>query len=857
MAAMTVSWAPGDLLTHRDNPELGVGRVLGVSGRALEVLFPTRGERLNLSAASSALEPLKLTPGQPVRTTRGHESVVTAVLHDGRVQLADGQVVDPATLWPVDEERDLVSRLRNGDLDPAADFALRLAALRLHRLREATGLGTFLGGRIRLFPHQLHVAEHATAADPVRWLLADEVGLGKTVEACLVLNHLLRTRRVERCLVIAPATLTVQWLGELWRKYHQVFVLLDQDRLRDVVRDFGRDFNPFDTHRQAVIALETLIEHPRLGQQAMEAGLHLLVVDEAHRLRRPPGHPGEPAYRTVAPLAAAARHLLLLTATPLEDDAHGFFRLLQLLRPLEFPESGPFAERIARDEPLPPCTSSTRREDIGGLPPRVAVPVVLGEAESTARRGLELRIREAPAEDVLARRRKLDRTQRALASGAALLPVLARDEEALRACAAAADRDDPRVAWLAASAREWKARGEKTLVFAAHRETVELLRTALTQRAQIGSATFHEDMSPASRDLEVAQFRQAGGPSVLVATECGGEGRNFEFCHRLVLFDLPWNPVTVEQRIGRLDRIGRSRDVEIVYFRPGDGMGAAVVQAFEAIGLFREPLAGLEPELASVEAALHGLALGSSLDSDASVREAVAASREARERVRAAAYRELHRNRFRPELAPGILERVPLELDGLTEEVITGACARLGIHVEHTRGERTFAIELGHETLVSSLPGVPGGASFLGTFSREEGVSDEMLDFFGNGHPLVEGVLAYLDESAVGRVTALRLPRDQGDGLGLLALYRDSLHGYEAVAIDAEGKPRPEWADQVVRKPASLMPAARHDLARAGGAEALRQLASHLNPGRTPAALAVLVPDSRTRSGAPVHSRVI
>ena len=129
----------------------------------------------------------------------------------------------------------------------------------------------------------------------MRWLLADEVGLGKTVEACLILNRLVRTGRAERCLVVAPETLTVQWLGELWRKYHQVFVLLDEPRLADVARDFGAGFNPFEAHARSVIALETLVARPELTQRAVEAGIDLLVVDEAHRLRRPPGHPGNPA----------------------------------------------------------------------------------------------------------------------------------------------------------------------------------------------------------------------------------------------------------------------------------------------------------------------------------------------------------------------------------------------------------------------------------------------------------------------------------------------------------------------------------------------------------------------------------
>src|SRR5262249_43261867 len=205
-------------------------------------------------------------------------------------------------------------RLAAGEIDNLDDFANRIDALHLASLREADGLGSFLGGRIHLFPHQLDVAERATRSDPVRWLLAAAVGLGKTVDACRVRNHIVRTARAERCLVVAPETLTVKWLGELWRKYHQVFVLLDEKRLADVARDFGPTFNPFDTHRHAVLGLDTLIRHPRLTDHAVAAGVDLLVVDEAHHLQRPPGHLGNAAWRVIAPIAPMNRHVLLLPA---------------------------------------------------------------------------------------------------------------------------------------------------------------------------------------------------------------------------------------------------------------------------------------------------------------------------------------------------------------------------------------------------------------------------------------------------------------------------------------------------------------------------------------------------------------
>jgi ATP-dependent helicase HepA len=233
----------------------------------------------------------------------------------------------------------------------------------------------------------------------------------------------------------------------------------------------------------------------------------------------------------------------------------------------------------------------------------------------------------------------------------------------------------------------------------------------------------------------------------MVSTEAGGEGRNFEFCRRLILFDLPWKPTVVEQRIGRLDRIGRNIPVEVVYFRPPSGIGADAVRVFETLGVFREPLAGLEPQLAHIESALDATALDATASlTDERLDSLVAEARAARTRIREAAYQQLHRDPYRAEMGAGILARVPNDVDALTERIVTMTCARLGFRVEHLRGRRIFAIEFGNEAIVDGLPGVPGGSAYVGTFDREEAVEDESLDFFASGHPLVEAVLAYIED---------------------------------------------------------------------------------------------------------------
>jgi ATP-dependent helicase HepA len=838
-----MDWKPGDRLTHRFNPDLGPGIVSAVEGRTVVVEFPESGAVLRLAAGTDALEPLVLRAGGRARLISSGETVILESAPEGeQVTLTDGRVVDVVDVWPADAGESLVERLAVGQIDRPEALALRLDALHLAAIREADGLGSFLGGRIRLFPHQLYVADRATHSDPVRWLLADEVGLGKTVEACLVLNHLLRTGRADRTLVVAPETLTVQWLGELWRKYHQVFVLLDEKRLVDVEKDYGRGFNPFDAHGRTVVGLEMLRDHPHLTEQAVEAGVDLLIVDEAHHLRRPPGHPGNPEYRAIQPIADLDRHMLLLTATPLEDDAHGFFRLLQLLRPDEFPEGEPFEERLDRGDPLPPCTSATRREDIGGLPPRQPRRVDLAEDPAwRAQARLERAMRELPAPHAVARRKKARKIRRALASGSALEAILAPRDAAARKLARDAAERDPRIDWLQSQAREWKRAGDKTLVFVAQRESLETIKTAMSRRIQLRVGVFHEDLSAGQRDIEVAQFRLPSGPSMLVSTECGGEGRNFEFCTRLVLFDLPWNPMLVEQRIGRLDRIGRTIPVEIVYFHPPSGLAAAVADLYGALGIFHKPLGGLQRELAAVEASIEELALSEAdLGGASHFSTIIAEANEAYERVQQAAYHELHRDPYLPEMAEEILARIPEELEELTEDVVIAASEQLDLHVEHHVGRARYSIELGTRARVESLPGVTGGTSFLGTFDREEGVENENIDFYASGHPLVEGLLAHWEDSPRGRVTLLDAAVGEDEGFGLLALFKDGPR-FRAVALDAHGRERPEWAEQLSMRPLKTRRIKAGDwTAQPGWSKLIRRLGSHIEERGRPVALAAV-----------------
>ena len=549
----------------------------------------------------------------------------------------------------------------------------------------------------------------------------------------------------------------MQWLGELWRKYHQVFTLLDPPRLADVERDFGAGFNPFDVHRRAVIALETLVERPELTGQAVAAGIDLLVVDEAQRLRRPPGHPGEPAYRAIAPIAALGRHVLLLSATPLEDDAHGFFRLLQLLRPDEFPEALDVEARLASGVPLPPCTSSTRRVDIGGLPPRVPIAIDLpADGGPRARRRPRVQARLAPRATpgpIPWRPGARSIASGGARSGAALKAVLGPDETELRQHAEAMDRTDPRLAWLVAEAARWRRASEKTLVFVAHRETLEMLRDALSARAQLATGVFHEDLSPARRDIEVARFRVAtdraswsrpkraarGATSSSAigwsSTICRGS-RGRRAAHRPARSHRPPHP-------GR-DRLLPSAVGHRRRRRPAVRADRAVPRA--------------DGRTRGAARAGRGRARGARARSGrGAVRShAISSSPPRRRRARGSTRRPTS-SCTAIRIAPGSdrrssrASRRPRRADG-TGRRQRGLAARFPRRAGARRAR--LAIEFGNDALIDCLPGVPGGSSFLGSFDRDYAVEDETIDFFASGHR---------SSRACWR-TSRRIPRDASPG---------------------------------------------------------------------------------------------
>jgi hypothetical protein len=156
-------------------------------------------------------------------------------------------------------------------------------------------------------------------------------------------------------------------------------------------------------------------------------------------------------------------------------------------------------------------------------------------------------------------------------------------------------------------------------------------------------------------------------------------------------------------------------------------------------------------------------------------------------------------------MAAGILARVPRELDALNEEVVVTACIGLGFTVERPRGRRIFAIELGSGAMVDGLPGVPGGSSYVGTSTARRQWNTRPSTFFASGHPLVEGIFAHFDDSALGRVARFESRSAGTGGEGLVAVYKEG-PVFEVVAIDSAGQTRPDWAAAIRQRPLRAHP---------------------------------------------------
>ncbi|WP_146228156.1 SNF2-related protein [Micromonospora sp. S4605] len=476
-----------------------------------------------------------------------------------------------------------VSALKNRGWDPADAVELRLEGERLATLDQFDELLAIDAAHIEHMPHQEAAARTVLTRMGGRGILADEVGLGKTVEAGLILKELMLRGLAQRILIICPAPLRDQWRDELRDKFDEDFTVVAS----------GQDARAFEQDR-VIMTLQLVLRNAERFRKRFD----LVIVDEAHRLS------GAGAKRTreiVGGLVAKAPRALFLSATPVQNNLLELYRLVELLRPGTFDSEYDFSRRfVDRADPRRPVNAvelrklissvvvRTTRQQAGvdrvhRMPPQdhgvVLTPPerqlydlllhtlrhrMTGPADTMRRRQLALRLTASPQAVSRSALRMAEREpDRQLREVLAEIGHLAGDI-----------RHTSREQTALKVVQRWLDEHGRVLMFTQHTDTLTgILR--LLDGAGISAAPFHGGMTHAARSASVADFR-SGRARVLVSTDAGAEGQNLQVSNCVLNYDLPWNPMRVEQRIGRVHRLTQTRDVHIANLFARDTLDEAV-----------------------------------------------------------------------------------------------------------------------------------------------------------------------------------------------------------------------------------------------------------------------------------------
>jgi len=681
-------------------------------------------------------------------------------------------------------------RLFAGRFDPPATFALRRRSLEfLHRSRKSPVRG-FVGGRIDLIPHQLYIAQEVANRQAPRVMLSDEVGLGKTIEACLILHRLLLSGRASRILVLVPESLVHQWFVELLRRFNVWLHIFDAERCAAI--EAGEPgANPFLDDQLVLTSIDFLAGDPRRAEQAVAAGWDVLVVDEAHHLEWSAAAPSR-EYQVVENLSRQAQGLLLLTATPEQLGVESHFARLRLLDPDRYRDLATFeaeskdykaiaevAEKLSGESKLAKKDLVSLRHLLAHdarLEPKLA-NLAQGNAEARLAMLNEVLDLHGPGR-VLFRNTRAGmkgfpkRTLRLarLESGPAAEHWL--DQVATEFAVDAGDTKlqasldlakDPRVLWLVKLLQELEP--QKVLLITRTIEKAEAIDEALRGHLTVKTGIFHEGLTLLQRDRHAAWFAEPDGARLLICSEIGSEGRNFQFAHHLVLFDLPLNPELLEQRIGRLDRIGQSADIQIHVPCLAHSPQEVLARWYhEGLDAFERNLEGGNELLRQFGRVVHDLALefpvAARAEAEAELagllKKTQAARQEIRHRLEQGRDRLLELNSIRPALAQKIISQIQeQDRQPELEDYLLDVFDHFGVHIEelapHTWQLNPQAIT------TDSFPAMPA-EGMIATCDRRRALGREDVGFLTWDHPMVTGAMELLLGAETGNCAFAVLP---------------------------------------------------------------------------------------------------
>jgi len=737
---------PGQRWLSETEIEFGIGTILAVENRRVTVLYRATMETRVYATHSAPLSRVRFEIGDEVRANDGATLIVEQIEANEHAVLTyhgtdtNGQACSLAEV-DIDhhlEIHDPASRLLAGQIDDPRWFTLRLLARQYEGLIWQSPVRGLQGARISLVPHQLYIANQAAQRSVARALLADEVGLGKTIEACLILHRRIVQGQCERALIIVPPALVNQWLVELLRRFTLSFSIFDEERCQDLELEDGT--NPF-IQAQLVLCSLSLFENSKRLEQALEAGWDMLIVDEAHHLHWTPESAGHD-YQCVELLSENIASVLLLTATPEQLGKESHFARLRLLDAERFNSLQQFIKEEATFEPVADLAESILEAQ---QPDEQLISQLM-------QYGINTTIEKLPEErqslarqlvDLHGTSRLLFRNTRKTIQG---FPKRVLHEYPLSFTGTLPQtlahavydellEDDPRINWLIDTIRQL--RPQKCLLICSLADTAIQLEAMLSKKEGIRGAAFHEGLSIIQRDRAAAWFAEDGGAEVLLCSEIGSEGRNFQFAHHVILFDLPLNPDLLEQRIGRLDRIGQRDQVNIHVPFINNSPQATLLQWYQqATCIFEGP----DPVAATVYEETEQQWLPALLHNDSQwIDKSRQLSQQLIDNMQKGRERLLSLSSFNEETAQNIVQHIQKldheqQLPPFMEQVFD----LFGLDSEHHSDERDVVRPGDH--MVGHFPHVEDDGTLI-TFDRDTALVHEDTQFITWDHPMVTGAI--------------------------------------------------------------------------------------------------------------------
>ncbi|MCG8029486.1 MAG: RNA polymerase-associated protein RapA [Candidatus Thiodiazotropha taylori] len=793
------SFLPGQRWISDTESELGLGVITGCEGRRVTIHFPAIDESRVYAIEGAPLTRVAFTAGDQIESREGWQmSVRQALLNDGLItylgERSDGSQVRLEELQLSDTLRidQPKQRLLAGQIDPPHWFNLRQQTLSHLGKQQQSSLLGLVGPRIDLIPHQLYIAHEVAGRPAPRVLLADEVGLGKTIEACLILHQQLLTGRASRVLILVPDPLVHQWLVELLRRFNQKFRILDEETCQ-AIQDSGQADNPFHAEQLVLCSLNLFHDNPARLSQALDGEWDLLIVDEAHHLTWSEEDPSA-EYLLVEALSLRTPGVLLLTATPEQLGQAGHFARLRLLDPDRYYDLQSFLQEEQHYQPVAEAVEHLLRGE--PLPEKATQALLskLDESESTPLLSLlndpsrdlaeRTEARESLINSLLDRHgtgRVLFRNTRARISGfpareliAYPLPMPEEYSEAQqqggnpsatlqltpeRLYSEQGHPDwwqvDPRVSWLIERLRNQA--DDKFLLICSHDRTAVELQQAVRNLSGISAGVFHQDMTIVERDRAAAWFADPEGARLLICSEIGSEGRNFQFAHHLILFDLPADPDLLEQRIGRLDRIGQQQTVTIHQPYMDPGPQSVMLQWYrDGLDAFRQHVPGAQQINEQLGAELWQLI--EEEQEPAVVADLIERTRELKQQIQLRLQQGrdhlLELGACRQPMASQLVEQLTEQDDS---EQLPDYLQRLfdcyNIETEEL-GAAGLILRPGEQVIAGSLPGLPADG-LTATYSRSDALSHEERHFLTWEHPLVRNAMDQVISIQTGNSTAM------------------------------------------------------------------------------------------------------